>query len=241
MLKGVLLFLAGLLVGANVVYFLMSRDAPRAGITIGPAPAAEGGVPPANAQAAGATPTAPAPAAPPSEPAATASPGAAAPTAPATPSPAAGIGNAVPALSGLLIPVQGVAAAQLSDTYHDVRGGGTRTHEALDIMAARGTPVVAVADGPVAKLFDSKQGGLTVYQFDPAGTHAYYYAHLDAYAPGLREGQVLRRGQAVGTVGSTGNASPDAPHLHFAIFALGPEKRWWEGTPVNPYPLLANP
>ncbi|HEX2082357.1 MAG TPA: M23 family metallopeptidase, partial [Xanthomonadaceae bacterium] len=79
---------------------------------------------------------------------------------------------------------------------------------------------------------------LTVYQFDPSGTYAYYYAHLDAYAPGLREGQSLRRGDPIGTVGSTGNASADAPHLHFAIFLLGPEKRWWEGTPVNPYPLL---
>lgn len=232
MLRGVLLFLAGLLVGANVVYFLMARDAPRAGITISPAPPAS---------VADAAPPVPAPAAatpagsPPQAAAAAATP-APAPAAAATPM-AVATAPAVDA-GGLSIPVQGVRAAQLRDTYPDMRGGGTRTHEALDIMAARGTPVVAAADGTVAKLFTSKQGGLTVYQFDTTSTRAYYYAHLDAYAPTLREGQVLRRGDAIGTVGSSGNATPDAPHLHFAIFVLGPEKRWWEGTPMNPYPLL---
>jgi peptidoglycan LD-endopeptidase LytH len=105
-------------------------------------------------------------------------------------------------------------------------------------MAARGTPVLATADGKVVKLFTSKPGGLTVYQFDPDERYAYYYAHLDRYAEGLAEGQTLRRGDLVGYVGSTGNASPDAPHLHFAIFRLGPERQWWKGTPVNPYPFL---
>lgn len=111
-------------------------------------------------------------------------------------------------------------------------------HDAIDIMAPRGTPVRAVADGTVEKLFTSEAGGLTLYQFEPTGRYAYYYAHLDRYAPGLAEGDTLRQGQLVGYVGSTGNASDDAPHLHFAIFLLGPEKRWWEGTAINPYPLL---
>lgn len=139
--------------------------------------------------------------------------------------------------SGLLIPVKGVAANQLSDTYTQSRGAG-RLHDAIDIMAPRGTPVLAVADGRIAKLFDSKPGGLTVYQFDPEEKLAYYYAHLDAYAPQLAEGTLVRRGDLIGYVGSTGNASPEAPHLHFAVFVLGADKRWWQGTPVNPYPLL---
>ena len=115
---------------------------------------------------------------------------------------------------------------------------GGRPHEAIDILAPRGTPVLAAANGRVVKLFTSQQGGLTVYQFDPTVTWAYYYAHLDRYAPGLAEGMTLSRGDRVGDVGSTGNASPEAPHLHFAIFRLGPEKQWWKGQPVNPYPLL---
>ena len=102
-------------------------------------------------------------------------------------------------------------------------------------MAPRGTPVLAVEDGRVAKLFLSKAGGITVYQFDPVSNYAYYYAHLDRYADGLTEGASLHKGQVIGYVGSTGNASPDAPHLHFAIFKLGPERQWWRGTPLNPY------
>ena len=93
--------------------------------------------------------------------------------------------------------------------------------------------------GPVEKLFTSDRGGLTLYQFDPSGQFAYYYAHLQRYADGLAEQQTVRRGQVIGYVGATGNANPDAPHLHFAVFVLGPERRWWEGTAVNPYPLLA--
>jgi len=137
----------------------------------------------------------------------------------------------------LLIPVQGMPAAKLVDTFTQSRGAG-RLHDAIDIMAPRGTPVLAVADGRVAKLFDSKPGGLTVYQFDGEEKLAYYYAHLDRYADGLAEGRVLKRGEVLGYVGSTGNASPDAPHLHFAVMVLGPEKHWWQGTAVNPYPLL---
>ena len=142
-----------------------------------------------------------------------------------------------PGTPPLLVPVRGVQPRQLSDTFTQSRGEGRR-HDAIDIMAPRGTPVLAVADGRIEKLFLSKPGGRTIYQFDPAGRVAYYYAHLDAYAPLLSEGTQVKRGQVIGYVGSTGNASPDAPHLHFAIFLLGPEKRWWEGTAVNPYPLL---
>lgn len=138
----------------------------------------------------------------------------------------------------LSLPITGLQPKDLYDTFEEARGGGERTHEALDIMAPRGTPVLAMVEGPVKKLFESNAGGLTVYQFGPDETYCYYYAHLDRYAEGLFEGKVLKRGELLGYVGSTGNASPDAPHLHLAIFRLGPEKNWWEGTPVNPYPIL---
>ena len=138
----------------------------------------------------------------------------------------------------LLLPVQGVALADLRDTFNDGRDGDSRGHEAIDIMAPRGTPVLAVDDGRIAKLFLSKPGGITVYQFDPSGQFSYYYAHLDRYAEGLAEGQTVRRGAVIGYVGSSGNASPDAPHLHFALFKLGPEKQWWKGEPLNPFAYL---
>lgn len=140
--------------------------------------------------------------------------------------------------SGLVVPVRGVVPSQLSPTFEDARSEG-RVHEAIDIMAPAGTPVLAVADGHIEKLFDSKQGGLTIYQFEPAGRHAYYYAHLERYAPGLAEQQPVRQGEVIGYVGSSGNADPAAPHLHFAIFVLGPEKRWWEGRAIDPWPLLS--
>jgi murein DD-endopeptidase MepM/ murein hydrolase activator NlpD len=140
----------------------------------------------------------------------------------------------------LVIPVEGVAAAQLTDTFNQQRGGGERRHEALDIMAPRGTPVLAAAPGTVEKLFKSDDGGNTIYVRSADRRTIYYYAHLDAYARGLAEGQAVQRGQRLGVVGSTGNASPDAPHLHFAITRTSPETNWWEpGTPINPYELLA--
>jgi peptidoglycan LD-endopeptidase LytH len=139
----------------------------------------------------------------------------------------------------LIIPVQGVSTNQLTNTFKDARGAG-RVHDAIDIMAPKGTPVYAVADGKIVKLFNSKQGGLTIYQFDPSEVYAYYYAHLDSYANGIVEGKSVRRGDFIGTVGSSGNASRDAPHLHFAIFVLGPEKKWWQGTAINPFALLTN-
>ena len=136
----------------------------------------------------------------------------------------------------LRMPVAGIDPGKLHSNFADQRGG--HRHEALDIMAPRGTPVMAVAQGNVAKLFTSKQGGLTVYQFDDAGTLCYYYAHLDRYAAGLKEGTLLRAGDVLGYVGSTGDASETAPHLHFAIFRLGPEKQWWKGTAIDPLPFL---
>ena len=143
------------------------------------------------------------------------------------------------AAAKLMIPVEGIKPADISDNYNQPRGAD-RTHEALDIMAPKGTKVFATADGKVAKLFNSKQGGLTVYQFDPTETYAYYYAHLDRYADGIKEGDVLKRGDLVGYVGVTGNSDPNGPHLHFAVFELTPEKQWWKGTPVNPYPLMGD-
>jgi len=139
--------------------------------------------------------------------------------------------------SGLLLPVQGIQPSQLQDTFTDTRSEG-RVHDAIDIMAAEGTPVLAVADGQVEKLFDSDKGGLTMYQFDPDGVHCYYYAHLQRYADGLAEKKQIKRGEVIGYVGSTGNANKDAPHLHFEIHLLGPEKQWWKGESINPYPLL---
>jgi murein DD-endopeptidase MepM/ murein hydrolase activator NlpD len=138
----------------------------------------------------------------------------------------------------LKMPVVGVDKDDLRDTFFDARGSG-RAHEAIDIMAPRHTQVLAADDGLIAKLFNSQGGGgITIYQFDPTETYCYYYAHLDRYASNLKEGQRVRRGDVIGYVGSTGNASASAPHLHFAIFRLGPERQWWKGEPINPYAVL---
>jgi murein DD-endopeptidase MepM/ murein hydrolase activator NlpD len=137
----------------------------------------------------------------------------------------------------LTLPVAGVDRSALRDMFDEVRGN--RRHEAIDIMAPRGTPVIAADDGTVKKLFTSVPGGITVYEFDLSQRYCYYYAHLDRYADGLHEGQTLHRGEVLGYVGSTGNAAENAPHLHFAVIRLDADKRWWKGTYVNPYPLLA--
>ena len=137
---------------------------------------------------------------------------------------------------GLLFPLKDASRAIFRDNFEEGRPG--HRHEALDIMAPRGTPVVAVDGGRVAKLFTSVAGGITVYQFDRDEKYVYYYAHLDRYAAGIAEGKWLERGEVLGYVGSTGNARPDAPHLHFTIFRLGSDKRWWKGKAVNPYPYL---
>ena len=139
----------------------------------------------------------------------------------------------------LVIPVLNVRPNELSDTYTDSRGGGERLHEAIDIMAPTGTSVIAAGPGEVEKLFRSDAGGMTIYVRSPDGRTIHYYAHLDEYAQGLKEGQKVRRGQRLGTVGFSGNASPDAPHLHFAILQTTPDSEWWEpANAVNPYPLL---
>jgi murein DD-endopeptidase MepM/ murein hydrolase activator NlpD len=138
----------------------------------------------------------------------------------------------------LAMPVDGILRDQLSDNFEERRAAGLRRHEAIDIMAPRGTPVRAVEDAQVAKLFRSVAGGLTIYLTDPARMFIYYYAHLDRYALGLQENHQIRRGELIGFVGSTGNASEDAPHLHFAIFQVGPGDRWWQGDPINPFPVL---
>jgi len=142
--------------------------------------------------------------------------------------------------AGLAVPVQGVKPAQLVDTYTQARAGGARTHDAIDIMASEGTPVMAAADGTVEKLFFSDGGGgITAYVRSPDTRWTYYYAHLQSYAPGLAEGQRVKRGQLIGRVGHTGNANPAGPHLHFAINRMQPDEKWYQGSPINPYPLLA--
>ena len=244
-LRGLLLILLGGLVGANAMYYAMTHELgrqlglhdgvqPRPAIVTASEPAL-----PASGSIVSATPT---PEQPESDSSLSGGPVLAAPAVRAT---GVGTGSTAPmpatrsvaAGTGLLLPVQGIAATQLLDTFSDARSGG-RVHDAIDIMAPAGTPVLAVADGSVEKLFDSKLGGLTLYQFNPQRSVAYYYAHLQGYAPGIAEKQAVKRGQVIGYVGSTGNASPDAPHLHFAIFQLGPEQQWWKGTAVNPYPQL---
>lgn len=142
-------------------------------------------------------------------------------------------------LKNLLIPVQGVTINQLRDTFYDGRSEG-RQHQALDIMAAGGTPVLAVADGKVAKLFQSEKGGITLYQLDSSGLYYYYYAHLQSYAGGIVEGKELKRGEVIGYVGDTGNAGAGNFHLHFAVSKPTTPGKWSRGEAINPYPLLAN-
>lgn len=141
--------------------------------------------------------------------------------------------------AGLIIPVAGIKADQLVDTFTAARAGGGRRHDAIDIMAPDGTPIYAVADGTIEKLFNSVRGGITLYERSNDQRWVYYYAHLSAYAPGIVEGQRLKRGQFIGRVGHSGDASPDGPHLHFAINQMSAGEKWWHGAPVNPYPLLA--
>ena len=140
---------------------------------------------------------------------------------------------------GYQLPVAGVRVDQLTDTFTAARGGGARSHEAIDIMAPRGTPVLAAVPGTVEKLFLSKLGGNTIYVRSADRRTITYYAHLDRYMPGLAENQQVQRGQQIGFVGSTGDASPDAPHLHFAILAVSPDKGWYQSDrAINPYPIL---
>jgi murein DD-endopeptidase MepM/ murein hydrolase activator NlpD len=133
-------------------------------------------------------------------------------------------------------PVEGLGPEKLTDTFSQPRVG--HVHEAADIMAARNTPVRAVEAGTIARLLKNPSGGNTIYQVDPAQRYIYYYAHLERYAEGLREGLAVGRGQVIGYVGTSGNAPENAPHLHFAIFRVVDPKQWWGGDPVNPYLVL---
>ncbi len=135
------------------------------------------------------------------------------------------------------IPVKGARREDLREMFDEQRGS-TRRHEAIDILAPRSTPIVAAEDGTVARLFLSDAGGITIYQFDPTTTYVYYYAHLESYAPGLKEGDRVKRGEVLGYVGTTGNAPKDTPHLHFAIFEMTDKKQWWQGTAIDPYKVL---
>lgn len=141
--------------------------------------------------------------------------------------------------TGMVIPVAGIRASQLADTFTHARAGGARVHDAIDIMAPSGTPVLAAAPGRLEKLFFSKGGGgITAYVRSLDGKWSYYYAHLRDYAPGLIEGMPIRRGQKLGHVGYSGNANPAGPHLHFAVNRMSKGDGFWQGSPVNPYPLL---
>ncbi len=153
----------------------------------------------------------------------------------------AGSARVGPAWGGpMVVPVSGVAPSKLVDTYSQARAAGARVHDAIDILAAEGTPVIAAAPGRIEKLFLSEDGGNTIYVRSGDRRRIFYYAHLAAYAPGLREGQVVRQGQVLGTVGHTGNADPAAPHLHFAVWNADPRQGWsQDALPINPYPLLS--
>ena len=137
----------------------------------------------------------------------------------------------------LIIPVWGVEPGDLHDTFNDARSGG-RVHDAIDIHAPRGTPVLATTDGEIIKLHSGARGGLSIYQLDADGRTRYYYAHLERYAPGMHEGRRVRRGEVIGYVGDTGNAQPGDYHLHFSIAVLRSRSRWWEGENLNPFTIL---
>jgi murein DD-endopeptidase MepM/ murein hydrolase activator NlpD len=138
----------------------------------------------------------------------------------------------------LRLPVDDADVDLMEGGFAQRRDGGGRGHEAVDILAPRNTPVRAVDDGTIAKLFTSRAGGITLYQFDPTGRFCYYYAHLEAYARGVEEGQRVARGEVIGFVGTTGNAPPNTPHLHFAVFELDAERQWWKGRPIDPYTIF---
>jgi murein DD-endopeptidase MepM/ murein hydrolase activator NlpD len=138
---------------------------------------------------------------------------------------------------GLLVPVAGVAVSQLHDTFDEGRDEG-RTHRALDILAPRGTPVLAADDGHLLRMRPNALGGNTIYATDPQGRVVYYYAHLDSYQPGLAEGATIARGDTLGFVGTTGNAPPDTPHLHFQLMRMPADGKYWDGEPINPFPLF---
>lgn len=227
-MKWIAKFLSGALVGAIGIYFYLGSPEPVMVVASSPTVVAPVPLPP------------PVPISAPAEPKASAidAPASRPPTAPSLAPTAVTASDVVVSLeSQLLIPVAGVDANALKDTFNEARGAELH-HEAIDIPAHKGTAVLAVADGTIVKLFNSKAGGLTVYQFDASENYSFYYAHLDRYAANVKEGLSLKRGDLIGYVGTSGNADPETPHLHFAMFALEPEKQWWKDNPINPYPLL---
>ena len=137
----------------------------------------------------------------------------------------------------LLFPLSGIDHRAMANSFRDPRPGG-RTHEGVDILAPRNTPIRAVEDGVIAKLWNSHDGGTTIYQFDPTGAYVYYYAHLESYASGLKEGEHVKEGQVIGYVGTSGNAPKNTPHLHFAIYKVSEPGHWYHGIPIDPYPIL---
>jgi peptidoglycan LD-endopeptidase LytH len=159
---------------------------------------------------------------------------------PTATSPAGGADPAVAALATrkLELPIENADVGRMRGSFDEIRGG--HRHEAVDILAPRGTPIHAVDDGTVAKLFESKSGGHTLYEFDPGVRYCYYYAHLDRYVEGLHDGETIRRGQVIGYVGTSGDAPPDTPHLHFTIFELTAAKHWWQGRAIDPYLVFSH-
>jgi peptidoglycan LD-endopeptidase LytH len=135
----------------------------------------------------------------------------------------------------LRVPIDGASVEAMKGSFEERRDSGGRSHEAVDILAPRNTPIHATEDGTIAKLFQSKAGGTTIYEYDPSGRYCYYYAHLERYAAGLHDGQKVARGAVVGYVGTSGNAPPNTPHLHFAVFELEAAGQWWKGLPLDPY------
>ncbi|HYP00960.1 MAG TPA: M23 family metallopeptidase [Pyrinomonadaceae bacterium] len=195
---------------------------------------------PTNVNTSAPTPDASQPAETSSSPQSTATPAPAAPNAPQTPPPpvaADGAHTTGAASATLLIPVAGIRPEQLQDTYTQSRSQG-RTHNAIDIMAARNTPVVAAVDGQIIKLFQSERGGITLYQLGTDNRTVYYYAHLERYADGITENRFARRGEIIGYVGDSGNAGRDNCHLHFSVWVVNDPKHFWDGENINPYPLL---
>lgn len=145
---------------------------------------------------------------------------------------------AIAHLGTLLFPVAGGHEAKLADSFDEPRDGGTRVHRAIDIMAPRGTPVLAVSDGRILRLSNTAKGGISVYAANLDEQYVYYYAHLDRYHPSVYAGRPLLRGDTIGYVGTTGNAPKDLPHLHFQLMRMPSDRKYWNGEPINPYPLL---
>lgn len=231
----------GVMLGAVVTAVLMSNAAGRAGALDRGRPEAVSDPDDVVAVLDADTPVAPhsSPALPAAAADSARAPDAPAPIDPSVPTLSAGTGDVVDNLRGrrLTLPVQGIDPGKLVQSFDDQRSG-SRRHEAIDILAPRHTPVLAIEDGTVARMFSSRAGGITLYQYDPREQFVYYYAHLERYADGLKEGDRLTRGQVLGYVGTSGNAPPNTPHLHFAIFEMTTPKRWWEGRPIDPFLVL---